>query len=92
VRQILFRAEEPDVMDAVQRERRKAYNYGYLRSNPQMVVTNGPYIAKWRSARFTLRACSLFVRGGMYKFVHDSMGGTRLHGTVNQHLSFWVKG
>lgn len=39
-----FLAQQPDVMDAVQRERRKAYNYGYLRTNPQIVVTNGPYI------------------------------------------------
>jgi hypothetical protein len=31
-------------MDAVQRERRKARDYGYLRSNPQVVVSNGPYI------------------------------------------------
>src|SRR5262249_5169027 len=30
--------------DAVQRERHKAYQYGYLRTNPQIVVTNGPYI------------------------------------------------
>jgi hypothetical protein len=39
-----FLAQQPDVMDAVQRERRIAYRYGYLRSNPQIVVTNGPYI------------------------------------------------
>jgi hypothetical protein len=32
-----------DVMDAVQRERQKAYNYGYLRSNPyEQVVFAGP--------------------------------------------------
>jgi hypothetical protein len=40
-----FLAQQPEVMDAVQRERQKAYNYGYLRTNPQVVVTNGPYIA-----------------------------------------------
>ena len=40
-----FLSQQPQVMDAVQRERQKAYNYGYLRSNPQIVVTNGPYIA-----------------------------------------------
>ena len=40
-----FLSQQPDVMDAVQRERQKAYRYGYLRSNPQIVVTNGPYIA-----------------------------------------------
>jgi hypothetical protein len=40
-----FLAQQPDVMDAVQRERRKAYNYGYLRSNPQILVSDGPYIA-----------------------------------------------
>jgi hypothetical protein len=41
-----FLAQQPEVMDAVQRERQKAYNYGYLRSNPQILVTNnGPYIA-----------------------------------------------
>lgn len=39
-----FLASQQDVMDAVQRERRKAYDYGYLRTNPQVVVGNGPYI------------------------------------------------
>jgi hypothetical protein len=39
-----FLSQQPAVMDAVQQERRKAYNYGYLRTNPQIVVTNGPYI------------------------------------------------
>lgn len=40
-----FLAQQQDVMDAVQHERHKAYEYGYLRSNPQVVVTDGPYIA-----------------------------------------------
>jgi hypothetical protein len=40
-----FLAQQPEVMDAVQRERQTAYRYGYLRSNPQILVTNGPYIA-----------------------------------------------
>jgi len=40
-----FLAQRQDVMDAVQRERHKAYQYGYLRSNPQVVVAGGPYIA-----------------------------------------------
>ncbi len=31
-----FLAQQQDVMDAVQRERRKAYDYGYLRTNPQV--------------------------------------------------------
>lgn len=39
-----FLVERPDVMDAVQRMRRRAWDYGYLRSNPQVVVNNGPYI------------------------------------------------
>jgi len=39
-----FLAQRQDVMDAVQRERHKAYEYGYLRSNPQVVVSGGPYI------------------------------------------------
>jgi hypothetical protein len=39
-----FLDQQQDVMDAVQRERRKAYNYGYLRSNGQIIVGNGPYI------------------------------------------------
>jgi hypothetical protein len=39
-----FLAQQPDVMDAVQRERRLAYNYGYLRSNAQIIVNPGPYI------------------------------------------------
>jgi hypothetical protein len=40
-----FLAQRQDVMDAVQRERHKAYEYGYLRSNPQVVVSAGPYIS-----------------------------------------------
>ena len=39
-----FLAQQPAVMDAVQRERHKAYDFGYLRTNPQMVVNAGPYI------------------------------------------------
>ena len=31
-------------MDAVQRERHQAYEYGYLRTNPQIIVNPGPYI------------------------------------------------
>jgi uncharacterized protein DUF3300 len=40
-----FMAQQQDVMDAVQRERHKAYDYGYLRTGPQVIVTPGPYIA-----------------------------------------------
>jgi uncharacterized protein DUF3300 len=32
------------VMDAVLRQRRVAYSYGYLRSNAQVTVNNGPFI------------------------------------------------
>jgi hypothetical protein len=39
-----FLASPAAVMDAVQRQRRLAYDYGYLRSNAQVVVRNGPYI------------------------------------------------
>jgi len=39
-----FLSQQPQVMDAVQRERQLAYRYGYLRSNPQVVVAPGPYI------------------------------------------------
>jgi hypothetical protein len=39
-----FLAQQADVMDAVQRMRQAAYNYGYLRSNAQIVVHNGPFI------------------------------------------------
>lgn len=39
-----FLAQQQDLMDAVQRERRKARDYGYLRSNPQVIVSGGPYI------------------------------------------------
>jgi Protein of unknown function (DUF3300) len=39
-----FLSQERDVMDAVQRERRRARDYGYLRSNGQIVVGGGPYI------------------------------------------------
>ena len=37
-------AQRPDVMDAVQRLRRQAYDYGYLRDNQDIRVVNGPYI------------------------------------------------
>ncbi len=40
-----FLAQQQDVMDAVQRERQRARDYGYLRSNQQVVVSGGPYIA-----------------------------------------------
>jgi hypothetical protein len=39
-----FLAQQPDVMDAIQRERVKARDFGYLRSNAQIVVGGGPYI------------------------------------------------
>ena len=39
-----FLAQSADVMDAVQANRRKASSYGYLRSNGQVIVRNGPYV------------------------------------------------
>lgn len=39
-----FLAQQQDVMDAVQRMRHSAYQYGYLRTGPQIVVAPGPYI------------------------------------------------
>ena len=39
-----FLSQHQDVMDAVQRERRKAKDYGHLRSNAQIIVSGGPYI------------------------------------------------
>lgn len=39
-----FLAQRQDVMDAVQRMRQKARDFGYLRSNQQIVVSGGPYI------------------------------------------------
>jgi hypothetical protein len=39
-----FLAQEPDVMDAVQRMRREARDFGYLRTNGQIIVSGGPYI------------------------------------------------
>lgn len=39
-----FLAQPQDVMDAVQRMRQKARDYGYLRSNAQVIVSGGPYI------------------------------------------------
>jgi hypothetical protein len=39
-----FLAQRQDVMDAVQRMRQKAKDFGYLRSNGQVIVTGGPYI------------------------------------------------
>jgi hypothetical protein len=40
-----FLAQQPEVMDAVQRMRQKAWDYGYLRSNGQIVVEHGRFIA-----------------------------------------------
>jgi uncharacterized protein DUF3300 len=39
-----FLASPEQVMDAVQRMRQSAYNFGYLRSNAQIVVRRGPFI------------------------------------------------
>jgi hypothetical protein len=39
-----FLAQRQDVMDAVQRMRRQARDFGYLQSNGQVVVSGGPYI------------------------------------------------
>jgi hypothetical protein len=39
-----FLSQQQQVMDAVQRQRRRAYDYGYLRSNAQVIVNTGPYI------------------------------------------------
>src|SRR3984957_1520414 len=39
-----FLAQQQDVMDAVQRERKKVRDYGYLRSNAEIIVSDGPYI------------------------------------------------
>jgi hypothetical protein len=40
-----FMAQQQDVMDAVQRLRQEAQQYGYLRTNGSVVVSGGPYIA-----------------------------------------------
>jgi hypothetical protein len=39
-----FLAQRQDVMDAVQRMRQEAKDFGYLKSNEQIVVSGGPYI------------------------------------------------
>jgi hypothetical protein len=39
-----FLAQQQDVMDAVQRMRKRAHDYSYLRTNAQVVVAGGPYI------------------------------------------------
>ena len=39
-----FLSQQPDVMDAVQRERRKARDFGYLRSGGGIIVGGGSYI------------------------------------------------
>src|SRR6202521_3707795 len=39
-----FLSQHRDVRDGVQRERKKARDYGYLRSNAQIIVSDGPYI------------------------------------------------
>jgi hypothetical protein len=40
-----FLAQQPEVMDAVQRMRQRAAQYGYLRSNSSVVVQGGPYVS-----------------------------------------------
>ena len=40
-----FLAQRGEVMESVQRMRRRAWDYGYLRSNGQVAVSNGPFIA-----------------------------------------------
>src|ERR1700729_689221 len=42
-----FLAQQQDVMDAVQRQRAVAQRYGYLRSNPQVVVGGAPGGRTW---------------------------------------------
>jgi hypothetical protein len=37
-------AQRQDVMDAVQRMRQRARDFGYLRTNPQVIVSGGPFI------------------------------------------------
>jgi hypothetical protein len=39
-----FLGQPQDVMDAAQRERRRARDFGYLRTNGEIVVGGGPYI------------------------------------------------
>lgn len=39
-----FLANSSVVMDAVQRMRHRAWDYGYLRTSPQLIVRNGPFI------------------------------------------------
>jgi hypothetical protein len=39
-----FLGQPQEVMDAVQRMRQRARDFGYLRSNGQIIVNNGPYI------------------------------------------------
>ncbi len=39
-----FLTQQGDVMDAIQRNRKKARDFGYLRTNAQVVVGGGPYI------------------------------------------------
>ena len=39
-----FLAQQTEVMDAVQRMRQRAQSYGYLRSNPRLIVRGGPFI------------------------------------------------
>jgi hypothetical protein len=39
-----FLEQRQDVMEAVQRDRRKARDFGYLRSNGQIIVGGGPYV------------------------------------------------
>jgi hypothetical protein len=40
-----FLAQQPDLMNAVQAQRQLAAQFGYLHTNPQVIVSPGPYIA-----------------------------------------------
>ena len=40
-----FLTQQQDVMEATQRARQRAQNFGYLRTNRQIVVSGGPYIS-----------------------------------------------
>lgn len=39
-----FLSEKTEVMDSVQRERARARDFGYLRTNAEIIVSGGPYI------------------------------------------------
>ena len=73
-----FLAQQQDVMEAVQRDRKKARDYGYLRTNAQVVVAGGPISPSCRrirlssAFRFTIRESCFSLPGQDFSWAAPS--------------------